>query len=166
MSMNLLQVVPVPTFTQTVANDTASVPLRQTTEAYGYDVCAFLPEGSISLSPLEIVRVRTGLHVALPEHSSLLVCSRSGLAAKGVQVINAPGIIDSDYRDEIQVLLTFIAPQHALPFTITHGQRIAQLVYLPAFGALDFYAIELETWQEKLRTRELSRVGGFGSTGY
>ena len=163
--MERLRVIPIPIFTQTVMNTTAAIPSRQTTEAYGYDVCAFLPEGDVSLSPLQIVRVRTGLHVALPEHSSLLVCSRSGLAAKGVQVINAPGIIDSDYRNEIQVLLTLIAPPDAPAFTITHGQRIAQLVYLPAFGIPDFEAVTAAAWQEQLRARELSRVGGFGSTG-
>mgnify|MGYP003648063165 CR=1 FL=1 len=147
---------------QTVDFVVAKTPERKTTEAAAYDIEAFLPEGTLYLKPLTVTRVPTGLFVALPKGSSFKVCSRSGLAAKGVQVINAPGIIDSDYRDEICVLLCYIAPPEMAPFRIEHGDRVAQLEFTPAPPALDFQQVN---FREELPARETNRTGGFGSTG-
>lgn len=138
------------------------LPERKTTEAYCYDICAFLPSGSLALKPLTVTRVPTGLFLALPEHWAALVCSRSGLAAQGVQVINAPGVIDSDYRDEIGVLLCYIAPPDSPPFIVGHGMRIAQLLYLPPTPHLITHDV---TSRSELPKRDTTRRGGFGSTG-
>lgn len=138
------------------------LPERATTEAAAFDVEAFLPDGPVLLHPLKVVKVRTGLHVALPAHSALLVCSRSGLAAKGIQVINAPGIVDSDYRDEISVLLSYINTPDAPPIEITHGMRIAQFLYVPPGAYPSFHRVNS---QNELTKRESNRRGGFGSTG-
>lgn len=142
----------------------ASLPHRATTEAACHDVKAFLSSATdmLLLPPLQVVKVPTGLHVALPKDSALLVCSRSGLAARGVQVINAPGIIDSDYRGEIFVMLTYVALPESQPYVIRHGDRIAQLLYLPAgsFMSPTYTFAELNAFH-----RPTSRVGGFGSTG-
>ena len=62
----------------------AVFPEQKTTEAYCYDICAFLPvQTRLRLEPLTTVRVPTGLFLALPEHWAALVCSRSGLAEIG-----------------------------------------------------------------------------------
>lgn len=140
----------------------ASTPQRQTTEATAYDITAWLPDGPIRLAPLTVVKVPTGLFAALPKGASFMVCSRSGLAKGGVQVINAPGIIDSDYRDEICVLLSYIAPPGSFPYEIVHGMRIAQLLYVPPMQHADFRDVE---FLNQLPTRPTTRTGGFGSTG-
>lgn len=143
--------------------DGASLPERKSTEAAAFDVTAYCPDGPIYLNPLEVTKIPTGLFAALPKDSTLLVCSRSGLAARGVQVINAPGIIDSDYRDEIAVLLAYIAPPHLDNCVeIKHGDRIAQLLYVPPMSRPMFTeAPDLAS----LPTRDTTRRGGFGSTG-
>lgn len=159
----------IPTFRQSdvIDNQTityAELPIRKTTEAFCFDVCAYSPNESILLPPLTVVKVRTGLHVALPPHSAILVCSRSGLAAKGVQVINAPGVIDSDYRDEIAVLLCYIAPPDAPALWIHHGDRIAQFLYMPSMSHPTFSSDGIVILDDLPRA-ESNRVGGFGSTG-
>lgn len=138
------------------------LPVRQTTEAFCFDVTAFSPDWPIVLRPLKVTKVPTGLYAALPPHSSLLVCSRSGLAYRGVQVINAPGVIDSDYRDEICVLLCYIAHPDAEPLIIRHGERIAQFMYIPPMQHPSF--VDVDT-REQLPAPNSNRRGGFGSTG-
>jgi len=71
--------------------------------------------------------VPTGVAVALPEGWAGFVQPRSGLARDhGVTCLNTPGLIDSGYRGEIQVLLVNTDPGAA--YTISRGDRIAQLV--------------------------------------
>lgn len=160
----------IPTFRQSdVISDNqpvvyAELPIRKTTEAFCFDVCAFSPDGPIELPPLTVVKVRTGIHVALPSHSAILVCSRSGLAAKGIQVINAPGVIDSDYRDEIAVLLCYIAPPAAPSLFIQHGERIAQFLYMPPMEHPTFTDRGIVILEDLPRAVS-NRIGGFGSTG-
>jgi dUTP pyrophosphatase len=80
---------------------------------------------------------------------------RSGLAFKhGITVLNSPGTIDADYRGEIGVLLI---NHGAKPFTIEHGERIAQLVLA---------RYEQINWKETENLPSSDRgTGGFGSTG-
>lgn len=141
---------------------TPAIPRRATPESAAFDIEAFLPRGPVELHPLQIVKIPTGLFLALPESSALLICSRSGLASKGVQVINAPGVIDSDYRDEVAVLLSYIAPPGTPPVVITHGMRIAQGLWIPINPAISFTPVST---RHELYTRPVERVGGFGSTG-
>ena len=75
--------------------------------------------------------VPTGFAIAIPEGHGGFVLPRSGLAAKhGVTCINAPGLIDSGYRGEIQVVLVNSDPGDA--YLVRRGDRIAQLVVLEA----------------------------------
>jgi deoxyuridine 5'-triphosphate nucleotidohydrolase len=68
----------------------------------------------------------TGLKVAIPTGYAGLILPRSGLALrKGVTVLNAPGLIDPDYRGEVGVLLINHGDE---PVEIVQGERIAQLV--------------------------------------
>ena len=71
--------------------------------------------------------IGTGIAVEIPEGQAGLVLPRSGLAARhGIALVNAPGLIDAGYRGEIRVLL--LNTDRDAPFTVAHGERIAQLV--------------------------------------
>jgi dUTP pyrophosphatase len=84
----------------------------------------------VELAPGERAVVPTGLAVAIPEGFAGFVQPRSGLAARhGISVVNSPGLIDSGYRGEIQVVL--LNTDRERPFAAEPGERIAQLVVLP-----------------------------------
>lgn len=101
-------------------------------------------------------RVATGVAIALPEGFAGLVVPRSGLAARfGVTCLNTPGLIDSGYRGEIQVLLVNTDPDQ--PYTVARGDRIAQLVVTPV-ASVRFVAVH--DLPESVRGD-----GGFGHTG-
>lgn len=99
--------------------------------------------------------VPTGLAVAIPEGHGGFVLPRSGLAAKhGISLVNAPGLIDSGYRDEVCVLLLNTDPTTA--YTVRRGDRVAQLVVLP---------VPRIEWQVVDTFDGEHRGGGFGHTG-
>jgi dUTP pyrophosphatase len=131
----------------------AVVPTRATAGSAGFDLYAlndaFVEDGDVAV-------VSTGVSVDIPEGHYALVCSRSGLAAKyGVFVLNAPGIIDADYRQEIKVILAkFPNSMDNGRFQINKGDRIAQLL----FGQCDVNILSRVT-------ADAERTGGFGSTG-
>ena len=136
-------------------NPEAILPRRGSAQAAGYDLFACLPEGEITLRPGETRRISLGLALALPEGYFGAVFARSGLATRqGLRPANCVGVVDSDYRGENMV------PLHndsAVPQTIRHGDRVAQMVVLP-YLAVDF--TEVEELDETERGE-----GGFGSTG-
>lgn len=140
------------------APDCLDIPLPRlaTPGSAGLDLVA---AEEIMLWPGDIVRVRTGLFLQIPEGFEGQIRPRSGLASKGVTIPNAPGTIDSDYRGEVQVLLTMMTdltkPIGVL--RIARGDRIAQLVIAPVIHPELVEVGELET-----TTRG---AGGFGSTG-
>lgn len=98
--------------------------------------------------------IPTGLYVAIPEGYEIQVRPRSGLALKeGISLCNTPGTIDSDYRNEIGVILI----NHGLkPVVIEDGERIAQLV---------LNQVPQIEWVEVDSLDETDRKGGFGHTG-
>lgn len=134
----------------------AQLPRRMSAGAAGMDLCACLPEGEpIELRPRERKAVPTGIAMAIPIGYEGQVRPRSGLAARhGVTVLNAPGTIDADYRGEVKVLLVNLSDE---PFTVEHGDRIAQLV-IASVAMVDVH--EVEALPETDRG-----AGGFGSTG-
>jgi dUTP pyrophosphatase len=132
----------------------AMLPRYQTPDAAGMDLHAAL-DGPMNVAPGAVVAVPTGVSMAIPRGFEGQVRPRSGLAAKhAVTVVNAPGTIDADYRGAVMVLLINHGRE---PFTISHGDRIAQLVIAPVSQA------------ELLEVSELDQTergaGGFGSTG-
>jgi dUTP pyrophosphatase len=130
------------------------LPRYQTRGAAGMDLHAAITE-SLTISPLERVRVPTGLAIALPPSFEGQVRPRSGLAARtGLTVLNAPGTIDSDYRGELNVLLVNIGGE---PATIAPLERIAQLVIAPVARAELVLADGLDDTERG--------DGGYGSTG-
>ncbi len=100
--------------------------------------------------------VPTGVALALPEGYAGFVQPRSGLALRyGVTCLNAPGLIDSGYRDEIAVLLVNTDPEAA--YEVHRGDRIAQLV---------IQRVETARFMRVDQLPESERgLGGFGSTG-
>lgn len=100
--------------------------------------------------------VPTGLAVAIPEGYAGLVLPRSGLARHhGVTVLNAPGLIDAGYRDELQVVLVNLDPDD--DYEVHRGDRIAQLVIQPVTTAAFVPADALAA--------SVRGTGAFGHTG-
>ena len=139
---------------------TAILPTRATAGAACFDLYA---DEQQWLDDMRTRRtVGTGIAIELPPGHVGLVCSRSGLAAKeGIHVLNAPGVIDEDYRGEIKIILARqpFSPQWPSPdiVMIESGMRIAQLMILP----LPQLTVEEDT---ELTTTERGD-GGLGSTG-
>lgn len=110
----------------------------------------------IVLEPQERAMVATGLAIALPEGYAGFVLPRSGLAAKhGISIVNAPGLIDSNYRGELKVILLNTDPDKS--FTIEIGDRIAQLIVMPV-PTISFEQVEELTESQRGES-------GFGSSG-
>ena len=110
----------------------------------------------IVLKPQEHAMVATGLAIALPEGYAGFVLPRSGLAAKhGISIVNAPGLIDSNYRGELKVILLNTDPDNS--FTIEIGDRIAQLIVMPV-PTINFEQVEELTESQRGES-------GFGSSG-
>ncbi len=100
--------------------------------------------------------VPTGLAVAIPDGYAGFVQPRSGLAARhGVTCLNTPGLIDSGYRGQIQVILVNTDPD--TPFHVRRGDRIAQLV-IQSVEQASFRAVHQLPDSER-------GEGGFGHTG-
>ncbi|GAA1728164.1 dUTP diphosphatase [Aeromicrobium alkaliterrae] len=110
----------------------------------------------VRISPGERALVPTGIAIALPEGYAAFVHPRSGLAWRhGISIVNTPGTIDAGYRGEISVVLVNHDPRE--PFTITRGDRIAQLVV---------QRVETASFEEVDALDETERgAGGYGSTG-
>ena len=112
-------------------------------------------ETPVILEPMQRALVPTGLFIELPIGFEAQIRPRSGLAFKhGITVLNSPGTIDADYRGEVKVLLVNLSAQ---PFTINHGERVAQLV-VAAHAHVQWVAVD--ELNDTLRG-----AGGFGSTG-
>lgn len=131
-----------------------SVPLPRymTSDAAGMDIHADLLE-ALTLLPLGRALIPTGFALAVPPGYEAQVRPRSGLALRsGLTILNAPGTIDADYRDEVEILLINLGDQ---PVTIQRGDRIAQLVVAP---------VTRVQWQEVDQLEATARSGGFGHT--
>jgi dUTP pyrophosphatase len=135
-------------------SDDLPLPAYQSDSASGMDVAAAIDQ-PVTLEPGDIQLIPSGFAVALPPGYELQVRPRSGLAIRhGITVVNAPGTIDADYRGEIQIGLVNLGRK---PFTISRGDRIAQLVLAPVSHA------RLRVVKRLNRTDRGS--GGFGHTG-
>lgn len=130
------------------------LPSYETKHAAGMDLRAAL-DAEMTLEPGARLLIPTGLTMAIPDGYEAQIRPRSGLAWRnGVTMLNTPGTIDSDYRGEVKVL----AVNHGKePFTVRHGDRIAQMVIAPV------QQVFVEEVEELPVTERGS--GGFGSTG-
>ena len=139
---------------QVINKSKHQLPAYATGLSAGMDLRANI-DSPIELQPLQRALVPTGLFIALPEGYEAQVRPRSGLAIKkGITVLNSPGTIDADYRGEVCVILVNLSSE---PFTITDGERIAQMVVARH---------EQVEWSEVEVLDDTERgAGGFGHTG-
>ncbi len=130
------------------------LPEYATPMSAGIDLKANISE-PIVLGPLQRTLIQTDLYMAIPEGYVLQICSRSGLALKnGIFCLNAPGVVDADYRGNVGVILANFSDT---PFIINPGDRIAQAV-LNKFEKIE--------WKEVTTLDETERgTGGFGHSG-
>ena len=107
---------------KTLIKTSGPVPAYQTKGAAAVDLTA---DKDVSIPPIGIAVVPTGIYLALPEGCCADIKPRSGLAAKhGITVLNTPGLIDSDFRGELKVILINHSDRY---FDIKAGDRIAQM---------------------------------------
>ena len=152
-------------------NEEVKFPFYATDGAAGADVYAL---EDVEIGPGETKIIPTGLKMEIPYGYAVLVQMRSGLAAKSkLRLANSVGLIDSDYRGEIGIILENIEPkikdlvldeegratgiEYGRSYSIGKGERIAQLrlVEVPKMAFL-----EVEKVSETARN-----IGGYGSTG-
>ena len=137
-----------------ILKEGAKLPTYGTAEAAGADLYACLAEPA-TIRPGETVFIPTGIALEVPKGCAGLVYARSGLACKrGLAPANKVGVIDSDYRGEINVVLHNHGSQ---PQTVENGERVAQLVITPVLQPAYALAEELSD--------TVRNTGGFGSTG-
>ena len=135
-------------------NKDAKIPTYGTFYGAGADVYAVLSE-PVTIYPHETKFISTGFALEIPEGTAMLLMARSGLSSKqGLGMATGASVIDSDYRGELLVPLHNYSNQAK---SISGGERIAQMVFIPYYKAT---FEEVETLSETSRS-----VGGFGSTG-
>ena len=132
----------------------AKLPTYGSPEAAGADLYACLEE-AVTIQPGEVYWVPTGIALEVPKGCAGLVYARSSMGAKrGLAPANKVGVVDSDYRGEIKVVLLNHSKQ---PQTLEPGERVAQFVITPVLTPAYELAKDLS---------DTSRgQGGFGSTG-
>ena len=135
-------------------HEKAILPTYGSAEAAGADLYACLDE-PVTIQPGESAWIPTGIAMEVPKGCAGLIYARSGLACKkGLAPANKVGVVDSDYRGPVTVVLFNHGNQ---PQTIAHGERIAQMVITPVLTP---------AYEEVLDLSDTGRgQGGFGSTG-
>lgn len=132
----------------------AKLPTYGTSYAAGADLYACLEE-SVVIEPGQTKKITIGIAMEVPEGCAGLIYARSSLGVKrGLAPANKVGVIDSDYRGEIMVMLH----NHGFETQVVeHGERVAQMVITPVLTPAYEEADELTDTQRG--------TGGFGSTG-
>ena len=135
-------------------SDTATIPVRGSQQAAGYDLFADL-ENAVEIKPHETAKISTGISIAVPEGYFGGIFARSGLSTKkGLRPANCTGVVDSDYRGPVIVALHNDSETVQV---VEPGERVAQLVVLP------YLTVEFDEVDELDDTER--GEGGFGSTG-
>ena len=132
----------------------ATLPAYGSTGAAGADLTACL-EAAVTIAPGQTAFIPTGIAMEVPVGCAGLIYARSGMACKqGLAPANKVGVIDSDYRGEVRVVLH----NHGSKVQqVEPGERIAQLLITPVYTP-GFHQVEELTDTDR-------GVGGFGSTG-
>ena len=135
-------------------SETATIPTRGSEYAAGYDLYADLKE-NVEIEAHETKLIPTGIAVSIPDGYFGGVFARSGLSLKEMlRPGNCTGVVDSDYRGEIGVILHNDSNETRY---VKPNERIAQLVVIP------YLSVEFEEVKELGSTSR--GEGGFGSTG-
>lgn len=127
---------------------------KQSKGASGFDLYCI---DDRTIMPGEVHVVGTGSYFGIPDDFEGEVSLRSSYGKKGLVIPNAPGIIDSDYRGEVKVILANIGN---VPVELVEGHRIAQI----RFGVVLPFEMDEVNDIEDLGETERGN-GGFGSTG-
>ena len=132
----------------------AILPTYGSAEAAGADLYACLEE-TVSIAPGEVFWVPTGVALEVPKGCAGLIYARSSMGVKrGLAPANKVGVIDSDYRGEIRVVLLNHSKQVQM---VAPGERVAQLIITPVLTP---------AYEEVEELTDTERgIGGFGSTG-
>ena len=132
----------------------ACLPTYGTEFSAGADLYACL-ESPVTVEPGQTVAIPTGIAMEVPVGCAGLVYARSGLGVKrGLAPANKVGVIDSDYRGEIMVMLH---NHGSVPQTLQPGERVAQILITPVLTP---------AYEEVDALTDTKRgAGGFGSTG-
>lgn len=134
--------------------ENAILPTYGSLEAAGADLYACL-DTDVTIQPGKTVFITTGLSMEIPKGCAGLIYARSGLACKqDLAPANKVGVVDSDYRGEFMVALHNHGGESR---TVSHGDRVAQLVITPVFTP---GFVEIQDLSDTQRAG-----GGFGSTG-
>lgn len=136
-----------------------TVPIYATPGSAAIDLC-FMDDGFVlpkrTIYPNETVKVKTGIALNMDRTDlCAMILPRSGLGSRGLILGNTTGLIDSDYQGELMVTLWNRSDDC---ITISKGDRIAQLVFVPIvrpqFNVVKEFSITTERGSN-----------GFGSTG-
>ena len=128
----------------------AKSPVRATPGSAGFDL--FANEEKI-INPGGQELIKTGIYMSIPNGYVGIIKPRSGLAVRnGIDIM--AGVIDSDYRGEIKVLLWNTSDDF---FVVKRHMRIAQLLIIPIIDA-DLEEVNILDVTDR-------GSGGFGSTG-
>lgn len=132
----------------------AKLPTYGTEQAAGADLYACVDD-PVTIQPGSSAWIPTGIALEVPGGCAGLIYARSGMACKrGLAPANKVGVVDSDYRGEITVVLYNHGKEEQ---TITNGERIAQFIITPVLTPV---YIESDSLSDTVRSG-----GGFGSTG-
>ena len=134
--------------------DTSTLPTYGSSDSAGMDLYADIPT-MVTIKPNETVMIPTGISMEIPQGYVGLLFARSGLGVKkGLAPANKVGVIDADYRGEIQVALHNHSDETRV---VEPSDRIGQLAIMP-YLAVDLVEVdEIDTTSRS--------IGGFGSTG-
>ena len=137
-----------------ILRERAKLPTYGTASAAGADIYAWL-ESDVTIEPGKTAFIPTGIALEVPRGCAGLIYARSGMACKrGLAPANKVGVVDSDYRGEITVVLH---NHGTISQTVENGERIAQFIITPVLTPAYEQAEDLS---------ETARAsGGFGSTG-
>ena len=132
----------------------AIVPVYATAHAAGMDISACIDE-PVALEHFSTALIPSGFSIELPEGYEAQLRPRSGLALRSmISLPNSPATIDADYRGEVKVILINYGRE---PFTVCHGDRVAQMVVA---------RVEQVQFEEvQVLGSTVRGEGGFGHTG-
>lgn len=134
---------------QCLAQNPAFLPQRANPTDAGADLRS---AEALEIYPGEQKLVDCGVAVKIPKNYAGFIFNRSSQGKRGITIPHSVGVIDSDYRGNIKVILRNLSED---PYRIEKGDRIAQLVIMPIL-LCNF----VDTWNDTVRG-----TGGFGSTG-
>ena len=136
---------------------TADHIMPKTLGSAGIDLYATSVEQATAIRKGETLTINTGMRVAVKKDYMGLIVPRSSTGIQGFSLANTVGVIDSDYRGDVMIVLQNTSSNGDI--LVMPMQRIAQLVIVPVYHYSGYVKLV-----DDLDSTERG-VGGFGSTG-